>query len=170
MKKTFSIALITLFMAAVLSSCAVSLDGVRANYTRMNNYYVTNQLSNGTHKLVIHNQQDFDRVFGAGAVMGRNGQPTRIDFNHQFVIALILPETNRLTEIETVALRRQGDRLYFSYLLNEGHATSYTMRPFTAVVVDRNEPSDVVFQRVTLQDLENAGIEYRPAGTYPLQH
>lgn len=170
MKKTLSITFITLLLAAVMSSCAVNLNGVRANYTRMNNYYVSNQLSNGTHKIVIHNQEDFDRVFGAAAVMGRNGAPTRIDFNHQFVIALILPETNRLTEIETVALRRQGDRLYFSYLLNEGHATSYTMRPFTAVVVDRNEPSDVVFQRVTLQDLENAGIEYRPSGTYPLQH
>lgn len=144
----------------LLSSCAVNLGGVAANYYRMNNYYVNNHIDNGTHKLVIHNQQDFDAVFGAGAVMGRNGQPTAINFARQFVIALILPETNRQTTIETAMLNRIGDRLYYSYIIEEGHATSYTMRPYTAVVVDRNEPSDVVFQRVTRQDLVNAGIQY----------
>lgn len=158
MKKALflSLAAVTL----LLSSCAVNLSGVTANYNRMYNYYVNNYFNNGTHKLVIHNQQDFDAVFGAGAVMGHNGQPTNINFSRQFVIAVILPETNRQTTIETAMLKRVGDRLYFSYIIEEGHATSYTMRPFTAVVVDRNEPSDVVFQRVTRQDLESAGIQY----------
>ena len=158
MKKALflSLAAVTL----LLSSCAVNLSGVTANYNRMYNYYVNNYFNNGTHKLVIHNQQDFDVVFGAGAVMGHNGQPTKINFSRQFVIAVILPETNRQTTIETARLKRVGDRLYFSYIIEEGHATSYTMRPFTAVVVDRNEPSDVVFQRVTRQDLESAGIQY----------
>ena len=158
MKKALflSLAAVTL----LLSSCAVNLSGVTANYNRMYNYYVNNYFNNGTHKLVIHNQQDFDAVFGSGAVMGHNGQPTKINFSRQFVIAVILPETNRQTTIETAMLKRVGDRLYFSYIIEEGHATSYTMRPFTAVVVDRNEPSDVVFQRVTRQDLESAGIQY----------
>ena len=100
----------------------------------------------------------FGAVFGAAAVMGRNGQPTSIDFRHQFVIAVILPETSRQTQIETVMVNRVGDRLYYSYIIREGHMTSYTTRPFAAVVVDRNEPSDVVFQRVTDRDLEQAGI------------
>lgn len=164
MRNTVYILIIT-FMATMLSSCAVNFQGVTANYIRMDNYYVSNQLKNGTHKLVIHNQQEFESVFGAAAVMGRNGQPTNIDFRHQFVIAVILPETDRITSIETVMLKRLGDRLYYSYIVEEGHRTSYTMRPFTAVVVDRNEPSDVVFQRVTRQDLENAGIQYNGPST-----
>ena len=155
----------TIAIVALMSSCAVNLGGVTANYYRMSNYYVNNNLSNGTHKLVIHNQQDFESVFGEAAVMGRNGQPTRIDFSRQFVIAIILPVTNRQTVIETALLRRLGDRLYFSYIIDEGHATSYTMRPYTAVVVDRNEPSDVIFQQVTRQDLENAGIQYTGPST-----
>lgn len=158
MKKALFLSLTAVTL--LLSSCAVNLSGVTANYNRMYNYYVNNYFNNGTHKLVIHNQQDFDAVFGAGAVMGHNGQPTKINFSRQFVIAVILPETNRQTTIETAMLKRVGDRLYFSYIIEEGHATSYTMRPFTAVVVDRNEPSDVVFQRVTRQDLESAGIQY----------
>ncbi|MBO4722625.1 MAG: hypothetical protein J5629_06805 [Muribaculaceae bacterium] len=153
------------FVALMLSSCSVNFQGVTANYVRMNNYYVSNQMKNGTHKLVIHNQQEFESVFGSAAVMGRNGQPTNIDFRHQFVIAVILPETDRQTTIETVMLKRLGDRLYYSYIIEEGHRTSYTMRPFTAVIVDRNEPSDVVFQRVTRQDLENAGIQYNGPST-----
>lgn len=152
-------------MALMLSSCAVNFQGVTANYVRMNNYYVNNNLKNGTHKLVIQNQQEFESVFAGAAVMGLNGQPTKIDFRHQFVIAVILPETNRITTIETVMLKRLGDRLYYSYIIEEGHRTSYNMRPFTAVVVDRNEPSDVVFQRVTRQDLENAGIQYTGPST-----
>lgn len=158
MKKALFLSLTAVTL--LLSSCAINLSGVTANYNRMYNYYVNNYFNNGTHKLVIHNQQDFDAVFGAGAVMGHNGQPTKINFSRQFVIAVILPETNRQTTIETAMLKRVGDRLYFSYIIEEGHATSYTMRPFTAVVVDRNEPSDVVFQRVTRQDLESAGIQY----------
>ena len=119
MKKTFLLSFVTLTMMALMSSCAVNLDGVTANYSRSNNYYINNHLSNGTHKLVIQNQQEFESVFGEGAVMGRNGQPTRIDFSRQFVVAVILPETNRQTTIETALVRRLGDRLYFSYIIEE---------------------------------------------------
>jgi hypothetical protein len=168
MKKTFLLSAIALVLMTMMSSCAVNLNGVTANYYRMNNYFVNNHFDNGTHKLVIHNQHDFDAVFGGAAVMGRNGQPTVIDFSHQFVIAVILPETNRQTTIETALLKRLGDQLYYSYIIEEGHATSYTIRPFTAVVVDRNEPSDVVFQRVTRQDLIDAGIQYNgPSSARP---
>ena len=159
MKKTFFFSLMAIALIA-MTSCSVNLQGVTANYTRMNNYYVNNNFPDSTHKLVIHNKQDFENVFGQAAVMGRNGQPTRIDFSRQFVVAMIMPVTNRQTTIETALLRRLSDRLYFSYIIDEGHKTSYTLRPFTAVVVSRNEPSDVVFQRVTRQDLENAGIQY----------
>lgn len=157
MKKTLILSLVAI-VAVILSSCAVNLGGVAANYYPMNNYFVNNNVKGGTLKLVIHNQQDFDNVFGSAAVMGRNGQPSSIDFRKQFVVAVILPETNRQTQIETVMLNRINDRLYYSYIIREGHATSYTIRPFTAVVVDRNEPSEVVFQQVTDSDLTNAGI------------
>ncbi len=158
MKKTIFLSIVALGM--LLGSCAVNLSGVTANYHRASNYFVNNNFPDGTHKLVIENQQDFDMVFGEGAVMGRNGQPTKVDFRHQFVVAVILPVTNRQTVIETALVRRLNDRLYFSYIIEEGHATNYSMRPFTAVVVDRNEPGDVVFQRVTRQDLQQAGITY----------
>jgi hypothetical protein len=160
MKKTFFLSIVTIALMAMLSSCAVNLGGVTANYSPLNNYYVRNDFANGTHKLVIHNQEDFRRVFGDAAVMGTNGNPTQVNFSRQFVVALILPETNRQTQLEPVMLNRVGDRLYFSYIIYEGHNTSYNIRPFVAMVVDRNEPGDVVFQRVTQRDLDDAGIRY----------
>ena len=164
MKKTLLIAVLIAAVAAMLNSCAVNLNGVAANYRPMNNYFVNNNFKDGTHKLVIHNQHDFESVFGMAAVMGKNGQPTSIDFNHQFVVAIILPVTDYQTDVETVMLNRDGNRLYYSYMIKRGHRTSYTIRPFAAVVVDRNEPSDVIFQEVTLSDLEKAGIRYN--GSY----
>lgn len=160
MKKTFFLSTLVVAMAVMFSSCAVNLNGVTARYNPMNNYFVNNNFQNGTHKLVIHNQRDFESVFGMAAVMGRNGQPTNIDFNRQFVIAIILPETDYQTGVETVMLNRDGNRLYYSYMIHRGHRTSYNIRPFAAVVVDRSEPSDVIFQEVTVSDLEKAGIRY----------
>ncbi len=160
MRKTIFLSMAMVAMATLLSSCAVNLGGVMANYIHLNNYFINNHFPDGTHKLVIHNEQEFDNIFGKGAVMGRNGHVTGVNFDHQFVVAVILPETNRQTVIETALVNRINDQLYFSYIVEEGRATSYTMRPFTAVVVNRSEPSDVVFQRVTRQDLENAGIQY----------
>lgn len=165
MKKTLFLYFATSVIMTLMSACAVNLGGVMANYSRINNYFINNSFPNGTHKLVINNRQDFESVFGAAAVMGRNGHPTSIDFNNQFVVAVILPETNRETTIETALLNRVGDKLFLSYIIDEGHATSYTMRPYTAVVVDRKEPNEVVFQRVTRQDLENAGIQYTGGST-----
>jgi len=167
MKKTFLFGVVAVMLTLILPGCAVNLNGVAANYTPMDNYFVNNNFRNGTQKLVIHNQHDFEQVFGAAAVMGRNGHPTTVNFDHQFVVAVILPETNRQTSIETVMLNRVGDRLYYSYLISEGHKTSYTIRPFTAVVVSRNEPSDVVFQQVTPSDLERAGIRYNGSSNRP---
>lgn len=159
MRKTFILSCIMAVVALVLPSCAVNFNGIMANHSALNNYYVRNDFSDGTHRLVIHNQQDFDRVFGAAAVMGTNGQPTSIDWRHEFVIAIILPETNYQTLVENVMLNRDNDHLIYSYLVNRGHKTSYTIRPFAAVVVDRNEPSDVTFQQVTQEDLDKAGIQ-----------
>ena len=160
MKKTFFLLALAIAVMTMVTSCNPNLTGVAANYAPLNNYYVDNNYNSGTHKLVINNRQDFERVFGTAAVMGRNGQPTGVDFNRQFVVAVILPETDYQTQIQTVMLNRVGNRLYYSYMVDRGHRTSYRVRPFTAVVVDRNEPNSVIFQQVTAADLEKAGIRY----------
>ena len=42
-------------------------------------------------------QEDFNRYFGEAAYMGKDGEPTKIDFNEDFVIAKVFQKaTNRL--------------------------------------------------------------------------
>ena len=72
------------------------------------------------------------------AVMGNDGRPTEIDFNNQYVIAVSKPVTDRLTELEPVSLKGDGDGgLVFVYRTKAGQQLSYSMQPSLVVVVDK---------------------------------
>lgn len=77
--------------------------------------------------------------------MGQNGLPTSIDFANRSVIAVIIPETNRATELLPVSLvKRTGGKLVFTYRKKTGATQTYTTRPFLAVLIDKNVAGEVV--------------------------
>lgn len=89
---------------------------------------------------VVTTQTEFDRLYGAAAVMGSDGQPTPVDFARQFVIGIVLPLTNDYTEVVPGRLTREGDTLTLHYTLRVGERNmSWTMRPMALVVVDRSQ-------------------------------
>ena len=66
------------------------------------------------------------------------GMPTNVNWNKQFVIALVMPETKRATSINPVAVKvTDNNCLVFSYQVKKGDKLSHTMVPFTAVAVDK---------------------------------
>lgn len=70
--------------------------------------------------------------------MGKGGQPTKIDFSKNFVIAYILPETSLETEFSPLSLTVKGRaRLVLKYRLKQGAQRSFTTQPFFLIVVDR---------------------------------
>lgn len=70
--------------------------------------------------------------------MGKGGQPTKIDFGKNFVIAYILPETSLETEFSPLSLTVKGRaRLVLKYRLKQGAQRSFTTQPFFLIVVDR---------------------------------
>ena len=71
--------------AVAMTSCAVSKETV--NYKEVKNYFYRNDAPKGEQLLKLTTQVEFDRYFGAAAFMGKNGQPTQIDFKKDFVIA-----------------------------------------------------------------------------------
>ena len=85
----------------------------------------------------ITTAEEFDRLFGMAAVMGKNGQPTEIDFTKKFVIAIVMPVTNLATEIKPVRLEEQGDKLYCFYDAKVGNAQSYSTQPMSLIILDR---------------------------------
>ena len=66
------------------------------------------------------------------------GLPTEVNWNKQFVIALVLPETKRATSIYPVNVKTTGNNiLVFSYQVKKGDNMSHKMVPFIAVAVDK---------------------------------
>ncbi len=106
-------------------------------YTTLENYYVRNDVDcSKQQRLIIDNKRDFEAFFGMAATMG--GLPTEVNWNKQFVIALVQPETKRATSVTPVNVKvADNGVMVFSYQVKKGDKMSHTMVPFTAVAVDK---------------------------------
>ena len=103
------------------------------------NYFVRNDVAVADVPDRIISQEQLLDFFGMAAVMGVNGLPTDIDFDNTFVIPIVCPETNHLTEIVIDSVMATGSE----QLTVTGHVTvapeelSYTMVPFVLLIVDQ---------------------------------
>lgn len=121
-------------LAALLVACSTSRD---IPFTEARNYFFAGERPfSGIVK--ITSQTAFDLQFGMAAVMGKDGTPTPIDFRKQFVIANLLPETDRQTKLNANSMRQIGPRrLLLNYSLEEGGRLSYTTRPMFLLIVSK---------------------------------
>ena len=106
-------------------------------YTTLENYFVHNDVDcSKQQRLIIDNKADFEKYFGMAAHMG--GMPTAVNWNKQFVIALVMPETKRATAIYPVNVKATDNNiLVFSYMVKKGDNMSHKMVPFIAVAVNK---------------------------------
>lgn len=125
-------AVLPLFM---LSACSAGEQAV--SYTRGANYFVNiDYTETGLKKFLT--REEFCRCFGEAAVMGRNGQPTSIDFTKSFVVARILAPTDLSTEITPAGITRGSDgTLTVRSIIKSGGKRSYTVRPFYMLILPR---------------------------------
>ena len=112
-------------------------------YTVLENYYVRNDVDcRNIQRLIFDNEQDFNAFFGTAALMG--GLPTDINWKKQYVIAVILPQTNRPTMVTPKGVKQNGNNVIFKYEVNRGSKTSYWIVPFAAVALEKpSEPQEV---------------------------
>lgn len=112
---------------------------VNIPFTIAQNYFVKNNYKSSdlkSHK--ITKAVDFEKIFGMATVMGANGKPTPIDFNKQFVIAVINNETDISTSFTPIKLEKIGaKKLHFEFQSHIGEKQSFTIRPFVLIIVDR---------------------------------
>ena len=137
--KQVVLALITVAMLVGCSPLSkIEKEGYPINYTELANYYVLNNVDvSKTQRLVINSQQTFEAYFGEAAVMGRNGQPTMVNFKTQYVLAVVLPETDRQTEVIPGEVVQNGNTIVMNYRVNKGAKTTYRMEPFAAIAIDK---------------------------------
>ena len=125
------------FMDKMYAAEKIDKVATPIHYTTLENYFVRNDVDcSKQRRLILDNQQDFDAFFGKAATM--SSLPTAINWNKQYVVAIILPETKRATSIEPVAVKvTDNDVMVFSYHVKKGDKMSHSMVPFTAVAIDK---------------------------------
>jgi hypothetical protein len=85
----------------------------------------------------ITTEEEFNKLFGMATTMGENGKPTAIDFTKQFVLAIVLQETDFATEINPVKVEEKGDSLLYTYDVKTGEKQSFTIQPVSIIILDK---------------------------------
>ena len=85
----------------------------------------------------ITTEEEFTKLFGMATTMGENGKPTAIDFTKQFVLAIVLPETDFTTEINPVKVEEKGDSLLYTYEIKSGEKQSFSIQPISIIILDK---------------------------------
>ena len=137
MKKGFLLALVSLMLAA----CEQQKD---VPFEVAHNYFVRNDVTDVI-PAKIGSPDEFERYFGMAAFMGKNGQPTPIDFETQFAIAVVLPQTKHSTELHAESLIDDGQKLTFTYRVDVApEENTWTQVPMLLIFVDRQYERDSV--------------------------
>lgn len=113
-----------------------STGTVTVPYTIAHNYFVKNDVE--TVPEMINDKVQFDTYFGTATTMGRDGKPTAIDFEKQYVIVATLPQTALATTITPVGLTRdQEGFVKLTCNVKRGAMQTYTVRPLELLLVDK---------------------------------
>jgi len=125
--------ILAILAVSVLVGCKSNID-----YREAKNYFFRNDAEIPANPLV-ETQEQFETLFGMATTMGPDGKPTAIDFDKEFVIAVVPGETNRPTTIEPKGLYKAGDSLVFNYKLNQkDEDQGFTTQPVFIAIVSRN--------------------------------
>ncbi len=127
----------------VLVSCESHRKTQTIAFVEAKNYFVRNdapKLDNPK----IETAEKFNEIFGMATTMGDEGKPTEIDFQKQYVIAVILPETDLTTAIYPISLQKDDEgKITFFYKTTVGQKQSYTTVPSLVIIVDKTENGTV---------------------------
>ena len=134
--------LLTILVGMVMAACSTTND---VPFTEAHNYFVRNDAPCPI-PMKITTQDTFERIFGMAAFMGKDGLPTSIDFERQFVIAIVLPETNHSTEIQVKRVTNEAEGLAVTTRVEVSEAeNTWTQVPMQLLIVDRAFERDSVF-------------------------
>ena len=133
--------ILIILLAAMLAACGQKKD---VPFEVAHNYFVWNDVTEPI-PAKIASQDEFECYFGMAAFMGKKGQPTPIDFETQFVIAVVLPETSHSTELRAESLSDDGQKLTFTYHVDVADKeNTWTQVPVLLIAVDRQYERDIV--------------------------
>ena len=148
--------LIALVALVALSACSrrerplpVDVETEVAFEVARNYYFKNGQQIPSSPK--ITSADEFERLFGMAATMGEGGRPTTIDFDRQFVVAIVLPVTDAETMITPIRVVAKGNTLYYFFQVNIGQQQSFNIQPVSVIILDKKyESMEVLLQSTML--------------------
>jgi hypothetical protein len=111
-------------------------------------YFLKNDIENIPNpKITSYNE--FNRLFGCAAVMGKDGMPTKIDFSKVYIIAVSKPETYRETEMKPVSLsKNKKGHILFTYKVIERSKQSYSTVPCLLIIVKKCNKGKIYLKEI----------------------
>ncbi len=150
--KVNTIAAAAAIIALGLASCkSAQTTGTSKNnvpYVEANHYFVRNDVTDFSPRKIT-SQEELEKFFGYAAVMSSDGSglPTSIDFSKQYVLAVILPQTDKDTDIKVKSLTSNGNKVMLAYkVVTKGAPRTYSTTPFTLLIVDKKYGTDAEFE------------------------
>lgn len=116
-------------------------------YSIAEHYFVKNDIEDKLLELTINTQEDFDKYFGMATVMGEGGRPTDIDFDKQYVIAIILPSSQNAASVSVTKLSEQENSLKIEYHVTKGEEQSFTSRTPLLLILDKEYSEKAIFEQ-----------------------
>ena len=117
-------------------------------FVEARNYFVSNQVNEVPSN--IDNRADFELYFGTATYMGKNGAPTAINFNRQYVIAVAPPAGRQGTVLNGKELKKKNGQIIFTYQQQiDSISRSFSSRPLLLIVVDKEYDGQVVLRAET---------------------
>jgi len=124
------------------------MQGEKIKFELVKNYFFRNDAEIPTSPLVT-SQEQFDSLFGAAAFMGKDGMPTKVDFDKQSVIAVVKPSSTTSLSLSPLHVYKNGNDVIFTYKNAVGGDQGFYTQPILLIVVDK---SDVDGCTVSLQE------------------
>lgn len=130
----------------------------------LKNYFVNNTFpDDGAVKLLrITSQSEMESVFGQATLMGEGGQPTKVDFAKEQLIAVIAPASQTIVALTLNSLVKNYNQINLNYHIEEAESNkSYTSRHYMLLSIDKQFKGRIVVQRDNLPggDLDEFGCK-----------
>ncbi len=138
--------IVSLWISLALISCGSQSKTIPAvSYVVAKNYFVKNTVENKLFEVTITSQDEFDSFFGIARTMGEGSKPTAINFDSEFVIAVINLISDDVSGLECKTLSMKEGKLVLDYNLVKTDKQSFQSRHALILVVDKKSEAEVEF-------------------------
>lgn len=120
----------------------LSCDNARVTsveFKLANRYFVKNTVEDGVLTIpAIRSEEELMKYFGTAPTLGKDGEPTTIDFTNEYVLAVIDSITNEAPiNLEAISLTKTTDQLNFVYSKSSQEKTGSEFRYLLLLVIPK---------------------------------